>query len=79
MGTAHEGCHVILVPVPAAAAALDTLGTVERLPELSSDHMELICIVAHLGTACAPRYRRCSAATATCCFAVSPAAATSNA
>jgi transcriptional regulator with XRE-family HTH domain len=48
---AEDDVDVILVPVLAAAAALDTMGTVERLPELSSDHMELICIVAHLGTA----------------------------
>jgi chromosome segregation and condensation protein ScpB len=46
-----DDVEVRLVPAPAAARALDELGTVERLPELSSDHLELICIVAHLGTA----------------------------
>ncbi len=40
-----------LVPFPAAARALETMGTAERLSELRTEHYELICIVAHLGTA----------------------------
>lgn len=47
----EDDVDVRLVPVAAAARALDELGAVERLPELSADHLELICIVAHLGTA----------------------------
>ena len=46
-----DDVDVRLVPVPAAARALEIMGTAERLSELSSDHYELICIVAHLGTA----------------------------
>jgi transcriptional regulator with XRE-family HTH domain len=50
-----DDVEVRLVPLPAAGRALDELGRVERLPELSSDHLELICIVAHLGTAVRPQ------------------------
>jgi len=46
-----DDVDVRLVPVQAAAPALEQLGTVERLTELTSEHLELICIVAHLGTA----------------------------
>ncbi len=42
---------VRLVPFPSAACALEIMGTAERLSELRSEHYELICIVAHLGTA----------------------------
>jgi transcriptional regulator with XRE-family HTH domain len=47
----EDAVDVRLAPVGAAARALDDLGAVERLPELQGDHLELICIVAHLGSA----------------------------
>ena len=48
---AEDGVDIRLVPVPAAARALDTFGSVDQLSELRADHLELICIVAHYGTA----------------------------
>src|SRR2546426_10481314 len=47
----EDSVELVLVPVPASAAALAALDTVETSPQLRVEQLEAICAVAHLGLA----------------------------
>jgi chromosome segregation and condensation protein ScpB/DNA-binding XRE family transcriptional regulator len=46
-----DDVDVRLAPLPAAAESLAVLARLERIPQVSEEQLEILCIVAHLGVA----------------------------
>jgi transcriptional regulator with XRE-family HTH domain len=46
-----DDVEVRLAPIPAAAAAVGRLTDLSKIPEVTEEQLEIICLVAHLGVA----------------------------